>query len=301
MTGFGVAEGRCDDLREGRVHVELRSVNSRFLELKIRQPYGPQVEHQLRQRVESAIHRGRVDVRINIVQPDDSADPSSPIAFGVSNSSVERTLDALARIERIAVEKEVTLCSSSSLDILRYSASLGATTETAVAPACLLPTLERALADLEEMRLNEGEALGDVLNELCGNLGRCVIELEGVLEGESERIHAVREAKIKDLLSRSDASALDPTRLSQEVALLVARGDIAEEIARISSHLAQAKDVLAEPDATGQGKRLDFLAQELLREVSTIGSKVTSHEGSAIVIALKAEVERIREQVQNVQ
>ena len=94
---------------------------------------------------------------------------------------------------------------------------------------------------------------------------------------------------------------VDRERLAQEIALLVVRGDVSEELARIASHLEQARAVLAQPAQVGQGKTLDFLSQELNREVTTIGSKITSHAGSAVVIAAKGTIERIREQVQNVE
>jgi uncharacterized protein (TIGR00255 family) len=107
-----------------------------------------------------------------------------------------------------------------------------------------------------------------------------------------------------DRLDRLDMSAtggVDRDRLAQELALLVVRGDVSEELARISSHLEQARSVLAAAPEVGQGKTLDFLSQELLREVTTIGSKITAHAGSAVVINAKRTIERIREQVQNVE
>src|SRR5690606_39637737 len=103
------------------------------------------------------------------------------------------------------------------------------------------------------------------------------------------------------LLARADAGAIDRERIAQELALLVVRGDVSEELARITSHLGQARGLLGAPAEVGQGKTLDFLSQELLREVTTIGSKITSHAGSAVIIEAKGTIERIREQVQNVE
>jgi len=107
--------------------------------------------------------------------------------------------------------------------------------------------------------------------------------------------------RLQELTKRLGADTVDRDRVAQEIAIVVARGDVAEELARIASHLTQLRETLARPAAPGQGKTLEFVGQELLREITTIGSKITSHEGSRIVIEAKGSIERIREQVHNVE
>jgi uncharacterized protein (TIGR00255 family) len=172
--------------------------------------------------------------------------------------------------------------------------------------------VDEACARLVSMREREGEALHDVLAAAYDELEQQVVGLRALLEGEGARLHEQLLGRVRALLDSlagpagalglrvPDGGALDQ-RIAQEIALAVQRGDVSEELARIASHLAQARGVLAGAPEVGQGKTLDFLAQELLREVTTIGSKITSHEGSATVIAAKRTIERIREQVQNVE
>ena len=118
---------------------------------------------------------------------------------------------------------------------------------------------------------------------------------------EQEALQDRLAEKIAALCVRAGVSPPSPERVAQEVAVLVQRGDIEEELARLASHLVQFRGVLTAPAQVGQGKTLDFLSQELFREITTIGSKITSHAGSAAVIAAKATIERMREQVQNVE
>ena len=125
--------------------------------------------------------------------------------------------------------------------------------------------------------------------------------LAALLPPEAERIGERVAARLAELTARAGAPHLDSARVAQEVAVVLARGDVAEELARVGSHLGQLEGALNAPAAPGQGKTLDFLTQELHREYTTMGSKVTSHEGSRIVIEGKAIIERIREQVQNVE
>jgi uncharacterized protein (TIGR00255 family) len=151
------------------------------------------------------------------------------------------------------------------------------------------------------MREQEGRALTAALAGLADELEGHARELRRLLDGEAERLQDRLAERIAGLCARAGVSPPAPERLAQEVALLVARGDIEEELARLASHLAQWRGVLAAPAQPGQGKTLDFLSQELFREITTVGSKITSHAGSAVVIAAKGAVERMREQVQNVE
>jgi len=277
--------------------VELRSVNQRFFEIKIRQPFGAAAEQELRRATEARIGRGRVDLLVHLA-PAGGAE--------VAGIDLGRLAEALAQIRELttlAAQSAVTLAPVSPLDLLRHIAgsSRPAGETPQERPAALPALLTGALDALCGMRAREGEALAQVLGALVDELSAQVEVLRASLAGEAERVHDRLAEKIAALCARADVSPPGPERLAQEVAVLVQRGDIEEELARLASHLDQFRGVLAAPAQVGQGKTLDFLSQELFREITTIGSKITSHAGSAVVIAAKSTVERMREQVQNVE
>jgi len=298
MTGFGAATRVID--HGGSPHVlgvELRSVNQRFFEIKIRQPFGAAAEQELRRATEARIGRGRVDLLVHLA-PAGGAE--------VAGIDLGRLAEALAQIRELttlAAQSAVTLAPVSPLDLLRHIAgsSRPAGETPQERPAALPALLTGALDALCGMRAREGEALAQVLGALVDELSAQVEVLRASLAGEAERVHDRLAEKIAALCARADVSPPGPERLAQEVAVLVQRGDIEEELARLASHLDQFRGVLAAPAQVGQGKTLDFLSQELFREITTIGSKITSHAGSAVVIAAKSTVERMREQVQNVE
>jgi uncharacterized protein (TIGR00255 family) len=311
MTGFGVTERAWTD-RNARVHVELRSVNARYLELKLRQPFGVAVEHRLRRSVEARLGRGRVDLSVRVEGGAEiMRDPL--VALGIERQQVAALVQALASLDEEAVRATFELSPPTSLDLLRFLASSGAGSGPAgrtnsgegdESPAFLDELVDEALTKLIGMRRAEGESLAATLAALYDELEAQIAQVEQAVEPESERLLVQLTARCEALLARADMRAtggVDRDRLAQELALLVVRGDVSEELARISSHLEQARSVLAAAPEVGQGKTLDFLSQELLREVTTIGSKITAHAGSAVVINAKRTIERIREQVQNVE
>jgi uncharacterized protein (TIGR00255 family) len=297
MTGFGAATRVID--HGGAPHVlgvELRSVNQRFFEIKIRQPFGAATEQELRRATEARIGRGRVDLLVHL-QPAGGGE--------VAGLDLARLAEALAQIRELtalAAQSAVVLAPVGPLDLLRHIAgSKPAADAPQDRPASLLALLGEALDGLCGMRAREGDALAQVLGTLVDELAAQGQVLRASLAGEAERVHDRLAEKIAALCARADVSPPGPERLAQEVAVLVQRGDIEEELARLASHLDQFRGVLAAPAQVGQGKTLDFLSQELFREITTIGSKITSHAGSAVVIAAKSTVERMREQVQNVE
>lgn len=285
------------------VHVELRSVNARFLELKLRQPFGAAVDHELRTRLGARLGRGRVELAVALRRVTEEA--AGLARLGVDPTALGEVLDAVADLQRAASNK-LELSPPTALEILRFlqvsgRAHAGSGEAPETPPPFLFDVVDEALAQLCAFRDREGAALCDALGELVQTLAAHTMALRRDLGPQEEALAERLTHRLHELAQRVAASGLDPDRVAQEVAVLLSRGDVAEELARIDSHLAQAREVLAQDAAPGQGKTLEFLAQELFREITTIGSKIGSHAGSRIVIEAKGTIERIREQVCNVE
>ena len=301
MTGFGSAQRPWPEAPAGpsTVSVEIRSVNARFLEVKVRQPFGVATEHALRKQVEAGLGRGRVDVWVHVrAASEDGGDPLA--AMGIEAARLDATLRAAEEVARRAAAAGLEVSPSSAAELLRFSTSASAASDAPLsAPEFLSTVLDEALGELLSMRGREGAALAGVLGRLADELEEQMGRLREVVASQADQIRERLQQRVDEVCRRAQTEALAPERLAQEVALLVARADVAEEQARVESHLVQFREVLAAEPEAGQGKTLDFLSQELLREITTIGGKI--HDGSAIVIELKGTVGRIREQVQNVE
>ncbi|MCA9714759.1 MAG: DUF1732 domain-containing protein [Myxococcales bacterium] len=304
MTGFGVATRPLTagtDAAPQSLTVELRSVNLRFLEVKVRQPFGAAGEERIHQRIKARkreLGRGRVDVHVHVQRATSDDD-----GIGLEDARVRQVLAALARITELGGQQKLEVRGPTTMEILKFStlSRPGDSDRVAAIPDALEPCLDEALEALCRMRAREGAALAEVILEHARQLESRVADIETSLEGEGERLQDRLQERIHALLARVDAERPAPERIAQEVAILVQKGDVAEELARIASHLAQLREVVGADHRAGQGKTLDFLCQELFREITTIGSKITSHRGSGLMIEAKSCVERLREQVQNVE
>lgn len=288
MTGFARARTENDAYE---VVVEIRSVNHRYLDVKTRGPAGVAVfEKQLRDRVSAEIDRGKVDVSIRL----------KPIGESASEIEVDRPL--MKEFVRVATELSQASGIAATLqlsDLVSFTPAFhvkerdlsdGTTLWDAVEPA-----LTEALDALTSMRAAEGaETAADFANRI-ETLAGHVTRVEALSEEKRDTRRAELQTKVAELVG----SAVEPATIAMETARLVERSDIAEEIARFRSHLELWKGTVA---AVGPcGKKLDFIVQEMNREVNTIGSKCQDAEITEHVIAMKAEVERIREQVQNIE
>lgn len=318
MTGFGSAERSwtLDDpsAPPRRLTAEIRSVNARFLELKIRQPFGPAVEATIRRQLEAQLGRGRVEVRITVEMAAVSGvagdgarggegDAAVALAqFGVDPQRVHAVARALAEVRRIASEY-LEVEAVKPMEILSFASGAPAGSDLVAAPPGWLGSLvDEAVAGLLSMRRQEGEALATILAGHLEGLSRSREVLASTAAAEPGRLMATVRDRLDALLASDEVGVQpEPERVAAEVALLLSRGDVSEELDRIESHLVQAREVLREPAARGQGKTLDFLAQELLREFTTTGSKLAHADASARVIEAKGILERLREQVQNVE
>ncbi len=297
MTGF--AQARVEQ-NGWSLRVSLRSVNHRFLDLHLRLPEGFEgFEPHIRQVVRERIRRGHIDVTLHF-------EPAGPAAVQVNRALAEAYLKAAEELRKqLGAKSEPDLVAVLRLPgvIAAAGAPGGALREedqerlaTQVA-ACL----EDALTRLEEMRRSEGrllaEEMGRRLECIAENTARIATLAEGSRPAYARRL----EARVKELLGDM---ALDPARLAQEAALLAERGDISEELARLRSHVEQFQKLL-----TGDGelgKKLDFLLQEMQREANTMLSKSPGIEAEGLAITdlaleVKSEIEKLREQVQNVE
>ncbi len=290
MTGFGSASLETDALR---ATVAVRSVNHRFLDVTLHLPRRLQpLEAEVKERVAAAVARGRVEVSIQAGLPEAGAE--AVVASRPLVTSLVRTLRDMQ--SEYGLEGGVSVA-----DLVRFPGALERVEGAAEVPdavrAALADLLSRALEGLDAMRRAEGERLRAELERLLA-----------AIEGASARIEArsaeSREARQGVLLERARTLVgelgLDDARLYQEVVRAVERHDVAEEVHRLSSHAGSARELLAGAGAPA-GKRLDFLAQELMREANTVGSKIQDAPAIREVVELKAEIERLREQVQNVE
>jgi len=293
MTGYAQARAEENGLA---VRVSIRSVNHRFLDLHVRLPEGWEpLEPRLRQRVRQRVRRGHVDVAVRI-------EPTGPIAVQFNHALA-------AAYARAAQELSAEFATSPSIDfvaLLRLPgvvAGSGVPSEEEVERAAGMAErcLDDALGRLDEMRFAEGASLAAEMRGRVRKIAERAKEIEklaAVLRPEYAR--RLNE-RLADLLGNS---AIDPARLAQEAALLAERSDVSEEVARLRSHLQQF-DALLESDPEA-GKKLDFLLQEMQRESNTMLSKSPGVEGQGLAITdlaleVKAEVERLREQMQNVE
>ena len=284
MTGFAAVAG---DLPGVSVAVELRSVNHRYLDLAVRLPDEVRVlEPALRERLSAELRRGKVECRVTI-----SRDASATLDIAVDAQRVAR-LAAAADEVRHKVPGATPL---SAAEILRWPGVMVEASMPAERLAERVHALvEQALSDLAAARAREGDKLKAVLVARCRDIDAQVARV-------APRIPAIHAAYVEKLGARLREAGLDANedRLKQELAMFATKSDVAEEVARLSTHVAEVRRVL---DAGGSaGKRLDFLAQELHREANTLGSKSVDAELSQVALELKVLIEQMREQVQNLE
>jgi uncharacterized protein (TIGR00255 family) len=289
MTGYGRGEARGARVT---LVAEARSLNHRFLETSIKLPRGlTSLEPDVRRQVQGRTTRGRVDLTVTLRRTAGGV-PSvrTDVQLGLEYARGAR---ALGEAAGLAPELSVA-------DLLRLPGVVTveeAETEDEGESAVLLKTAaNEALEELCRMRQTEGAALARDLGVHVDALDAWVREVDRLLPTALARIQARLRERVQILLAEAPA---DPGRLAQEVATWAARSDVAEELARLRSHLTQFQALLTEGGAVG--RQLDFLTQELHREVNTIASKSDDAELVTRVLEARTLVERIREQVQNVE
>jgi uncharacterized protein (TIGR00255 family) len=287
MTGFGAGRGAAAG---EELDVEVRSVNHKFCEVKVRLPreYAA-LEIEAAKLVKERLARGGVDVSIR------RGAGAGALAPRVDVQLAEAYARAFAELQaRLGLGTGATLADILSADgVVRLEER---DVDLDAARSALRSALTAALDALVEMRAREGAALARDLSARLDTIQTLAARVAELAPHAVEHHRARLEERIAEL---SRGIPLDPARLAQEVALLADRSDVAEELTRLASHVAQVRALLASDEPAG--RKLDFLVQEMHREVNTTGSKSQSADIAAVVVALKAEVERMREQVQNVE
>jgi len=294
MTGFG--RGNAE---QGRVRatVDVRSVNHRFLDLKLRgAPLQPVLEEAVTSKLRGAVERGSVAVTVHLVRQGEGA---TRIDLDVAKHT-HRMLADLAR-ELALPAPDLALVLSQPGVVITGDDHRDDTDDAAV-----LAAVDAALAQLSKMRETEGAALARELLSRLDELAQLKATVARLAADLPERTHKKLQARMEKLLadeaqdrSNDIAAWIDPARLSQELAVLADRADVSEELVRLDSHLEQARALIKGTSASG--RRLDFLVQEIGRELNTIGSKSAVAEISSAIVEAKAVLEKVREQVQNVE
>ena len=301
MTGFAVvsggapAEGGEDagrtDVAGARFQWEARAVNGRSLDLKIRLPAGlERLEPEVRARVGASLSRGSVSISLAVERS------ASAVRYRLNAAQLGLYLDLLGELQR-----DHGLAAPSADAVLAMKGVLEPVDEAGedegAFDAALLSALDELVRRLVAMRREEGVRLADAIGRHLDEIERLVAAIAEISRRTPEALQARILRQLQDLSAA--VPPLPPDRLAQEVALVAAKADITEELDRLLAHVAAARDLLAEGGAIG--RRLDFLAQEFNREANTVCSKAGDADVTRGGLALKARIEQMREQIQNIE
>ena len=289
MTGFGSADGK---VLGGRLRIEIRTVNHRYFNPQFRLPFDlAGIEGELRERLRTLLERGHVSVSARWLEA-----PETEAAVSLDLARARQVVAALRELKkklRLKGEPDLAFVARHP-DVLTVSGNGG--TAAAVTWADLQPLVELAAREVVAMREREGQALAaDLVDRL-----DALETHAGVVADRAPARLAVEYERLKKAVAELAAGVqLDEQRLALEIALMADRVDITEELVRFRTHLAACREALQANGAVG--KQLGFLAQELLREVNTMGAKANDAAMTQAVIAMKGELERFREQLENLE
>ncbi|HTE47716.1 MAG TPA: YicC/YloC family endoribonuclease [Gemmatimonadaceae bacterium] len=290
MTGFGSAEG---EVGGARISVEIRSVNHRFFNPSIKLPSElGKWEGDVREALRKGVARGHVTLFARIERREVEGARIDEAQFEAYVAQIRRLQ------ERLSLGDAVDVGAVLRLPNVISSQDEAPTEEATGTAAELMVIVERGVAALDLMRSAEGARLAQYLAERLSVIEQAVERIDA---RAPQRLVEQRDRLRLSIRELADGVALDDQRLAQEVAILADRLDVAEEVSRFHSHFAAFRATLASPAADGVGKRLGFLLQELLREANTTGSKANDASMLQDVIVIKEELERIREQVENLE
>ena len=285
MTGFGAADAQWETWI---CQVEIRSVNQRFLDIRCRLPFGFQtMEPEIKKQIKAVSSRGKIDCSIKLEK-------------GASEEKLKLNLERAQRYNELLTEFEalsgrkvgVDARDLSSLNIIEENKS-GEPPEKC--EKVIQECLSRALEGLQEMKEREGQAMQSDIQQRLSSCGNIVNSIEKLSQAEPERFRDRLQERFSQL---TEGVEINPERLEQEIALLADRLDISEEVVRFRTHLEHMDDILSQHEV---GKKAEFLMQELNREVNTMASKSNHAKISQASVQIKSELEKVREQLQNIE
>jgi len=285
MTGFGAADAQWETWI---CHVEIRSVNQRFLDIRCRLPLGFQtMEPEIKKQIKAVSSRGKIDCSIKLEKG------ASEEKLKLNLERAQHYNELLAEFEALSGRKVgVDARDLSSLNIIEENKS-GEPPEKC--EKVIRECLSRALEGLQEMKEREGQAMQSDIQQRLSSCGNIVNSIEKLSQAEPERFRDRLQERFSQLTVGIE---INPERLEQEIALLADRLDISEEVVRFRTHLEHMDEIMSQREV---GKKAEFLMQELNREVNTMASK-SNHAGiSQSSVEIKSELEKVREQLQNIE
>jgi len=289
MTGYGGAKGTSGKIE---ISVEVKSVNNRYLDCTIKMPRAfTSFEESLKSIVHKSISRGKVDVTVTI----DSSN-ADDIEIKVNHALAKSYVDAL---RSIALQNGLNAEDINVTDLTRYPDILqAAKREIDADELCsdICKVLSEALSDFNRMRVREGEKLGNDLTSRLDEIEKLTEMAEDIAPITALEYRTKLEARMNEVLQ---TAGIEEARILTEAAIFADRIAINEEIVRLRSHIAQLRDLLTDREPVG--RKIDFLIQEFIREANTIGSKGQNARMSKVIVDMKSEIEKIREQAQNIE
>ncbi|WP_417525717.1 YicC/YloC family endoribonuclease [Marinovum sp.] len=292
MTGFAAGQGATGDFSWTW---EIRGVNAKGLDLRIRVPdWIEGLEAELRKQVTGALKRGNVTVNLRLSREETAGRQR------LNTQQLDVVLTALAEIEQQAITRHVSLAPSTAAEIIALRGMMEMDeneTDTAALKAGLLSDFQGVLASFCEMRSAEGNSLHAVLIAHLDEIETLVTKAKTAAEARRPKARETLRLALAAVME--GAAEVEEDRILQELALLAVKADITEEINRLHSHVKATRELLASPASVG--RKLDFLMQEFNREANTLCSKSGDSALTAIGLDLKAVIDQMREQVQNVE
>ena len=288
MTGYGSAKGAVDDLT---ITVELKSVNNKFLDASIRMPRSFMfAEDAVKSAVQRHISRGKIDVFVNV-----DTSEAKGMKVKVNETLLKGYIEAIGHIsDEYSLPNDMTAMSISRFpDVLTVEK---ADLDAEAISKGIASVAEQALSDFDTMRLREGEKLRDDVLTRLATIDRYVTQIEQESPKTVAEYRARLEAKMSEVLG---TAGIDENRILAEAAVFADHIAVDEETVRLRSHMSQLTTMINGSSPTG--RKIDFLIQEFNREANTIGSKCQNSDVAHLVVGLKAEIEKIREQIQNIE
>ncbi|WP_424967401.1 YicC/YloC family endoribonuclease [Dinoroseobacter sp. S375] len=294
MTGFAAREGGLDDWVWTW---DLKSVNGRGLDLKIRVPdWVPGLDQILRKTIATEVTRGSVTVALRLSRRQEAHQP-------INEAALAAVLSTIGAVTRRAAEENVSLPAPNALEILNFRGVSEAAQpdgdEMAALREALIADFDLAFPEFIAARQREGASTAAALRATLDALDAMTHEARALLPARADRQAAQLQKSLQSVLDLAGQDAPDPQRIAQELAVLAVKADVSEELERLDSHISAARDIL---NGTGpMGRKLDFLMQEFNREANTLCAKANDTDLTRIGLDMKVRIDQMREQVQNIE